>query len=198
MGRKTKEGEGIQPGDLIAPLDLVIDSVMKTGGYPATYPNTPEGLNAFVENTLDYFEYVRTRNETDEGEGLILDIEGWTTFLGISRTTLFNYTRRGGKWAEVIDFYKNCILSVKKNLALRYRIPPVLFIFDSVNNNGYASVNKLEVSQAEPDANNEVNFNQRLETEGLIWDADTQAYKPRKPLLLEVVEDIEGDGLKDG
>lgn len=113
-------------------------------GTGAKYPDTDEGLKEFRQATQRYFDYVRSANMgISDGEPiLILDVEGWAVAVGISRATLASYRKRGGEWVTFIDFCKDCILSDKKVRASSGKMPPVLFIFDSVNNFGYRNASE--------------------------------------------------------
>lgn len=163
--------EPIQTGDQTASLTLILDSLSKYKGRPCKYPNTQEGLELFIQNSEDFFKYAAELNaRPDIEKKLILDIESWTVFIGISRQTLFAYSQRGGTWAEVIDHIKNMINESKKQLALNYKIPPVLYMFDAANNHDYANTSEFKiqsnliVNQGETTA-----LEKEMVSSGLTW-----------------------------
>lgn len=181
-GRGAKKAKPIETGDMTAIMQLTIDSCVSRVGRPAEFPSTREGLDSFVTKTIEFFDYVRMINENpDLKQKLIPDIENWAVYLGITRQTLFNYQRRGGEWADTIEYFKGAIASVKKQLALNYKIPPVLAIFDFTNNHGYLNSSEFKVvSDTEP--RNTENEEARLENEiraaGLVWDEATKEFVP--------------------
>ena len=129
--------------DLTAIVDTIIYCSLQNRGRPSEYPNTDEGLDLFNNKTIEYFEYINNINKGAELERqLIPDIENWAMFLGITRTTIFNYERRGIEWQNCIQYYKNAIASIKKQLALNYKIPPMVYVFDATNNHGYVNSNE--------------------------------------------------------
>lgn len=154
MGRrKYEDSEILENDDLDAVLSLVIDASRKqiARGRPAEYPPTPEGLERFSEKTLQYFEFVKHTNENPDIEKpLLVDIEGWACYLGISRVTLWSYQNRGGEWEETISFFKTCITSVKKQLGLSGRIAPLLLVFDLANNSGYKNTSEFRLTDDRP------------------------------------------------
>ena len=148
-GKGSKKCLPLAAGDTTPILDLVIDSGIRKTGRPAEYPNTPQGLDRFIQNTLDYFQFVRTRNadpDLESNQFIIPDVESWSCFVGISRMTLLTYEKRGGEWEEVIQFYKNAIAAIKKNMALNFKIPPVLAIFDMTNNHSYINSSEFKLA----------------------------------------------------
>lgn len=139
----------VEPGnmaDLGALLDISIEQIgNKQVGRRAIYENTQNGLNNFLEATKKYFEYIKDVNSVNE-EKLIPDIEGWCVFLGITRQSALNYAKRGDEWKEAIEYIKDCILSAKKQLAFRFKIPPVVFLNDISNNHGYLNTNEFKIT----------------------------------------------------
>lgn len=139
-GKATK----LETGDTRAIMELVTTSIRKRGGRPSYYPDTEEGLLLFKDETLKYFEYVEiTNNDPAIERKLIPDIESWAAFLGTQRQTLWEYSQRNQEWYELIQYYKDCILAIKKQCALYGKIPPVLAIFDMVNNHGYLNTSTI-------------------------------------------------------
>lgn len=163
--------EPIQTGDQTASLTLILDSMKKYGGRPFIYPNTQEGLELFIKNSEDFFRYAAELNaRPDIEKKLILDVESWTVYIGISRKTLFTYAERGGAWADTINHIKNMINESKKQLALNYKIPPVLYMFDAANNHDYANTSEFKiqsnliVNQGETTA-----LEKEMVSSGLTW-----------------------------
>lgn len=191
-------GEVINTGDMTASLTLAMECMKRYGGRPAKYEPTQEGLEQFVKNTEDFFAYAEKLNSNPEIEKkLILDIEAWTAYIGISRNVLYEYNKRGGAWTETISYVKNLINGQKKQLALSYKIPPVLYIFDACNNADYANASEFKITG---NMNNLVihgNVNE-LEREmmggGLVWNNETGGFVTAelKPRALDVI-DTEGE-----
>ena len=118
---------------------------------PPIYEPDEEGFNRFKAATIAYLEEVKAYNEDPSHEQkLLLDIESWVTSIGMSRMTLSKYyNERGQIWKDFIDLVKSGIVAVKKDYAARGKMPPVLFIFDSINNFHYMNVTDIHVT-AEP------------------------------------------------
>ena len=163
-------------------LQAGIDTIrreMRTG-KPAAYPDTAEGFQAFQEMTAQYFETIKKHNEgLSEGQrGMIADVEGWTIVLGISRTTLSTYSRRGGEWARFIALAKDVIAGAKKAAANDFRTPPVFTIFDLKCNHGYIEKSELKLTTgdyAEDDA--------ARDSAEVIMARHAHAVLPQKPEL---------------
>ena len=136
-------------GDLADSLDLTIsclDEFKRRGGVTAKYPPDDDGLQMFIDVTRDYFTTLRECNTSGEDFKVVPDIESWCAFLGISRQTLMTYNRRGGAWSETIEYLKTCICSCKKSLADRGKIPPMVAIFDMINNHHYLNTSEFRIS----------------------------------------------------
>lgn len=98
---------------------------------------------------IEYFDYIGDSN--DAGANLIPDVEGFCTFAGISRETLNDWQRsRPGEFSETIGDLKNAIASCKKQLALRGKIPPIVFATDFNNNHGYTQKQTVELQPVNP------------------------------------------------
>ena len=78
-------------------------------------------------------------------EKLIPDIEGWCIFLGITKQTILNYAKRSQNWADTIEYIKESILAAKKQLAFRFKIPPVVYLNDVSNNHNYLNTNEFKL-----------------------------------------------------
>jgi hypothetical protein len=174
---KTRYGVGevIQTGDMTASLTLALDSLRRYGGKPYRYPPTQEGLELFVKRTEEFFQYAEDLNANPEIEKkLILDIEAWTAYLGICRNTLFEYSKRGGAWTETINYVKNLINGQKKQLALNYKIPPVLYIFDATNNHDYINAAEFKMQNTTMIIKTDESALEReMISSGLSWNEST-------------------------
>lgn len=178
-GSGTKLCERIETDDMTAILNMAIDVSNSRMGRPAEYPYTTEGLDRFINKTIDYFEYVNTINANPELERkLIPDIENWAMFLGITRQTIWSYQQRGKEWRDMIDYYKNAIAAVKKQLAMNYKIPPMVYVFDATNNHGYVNSNEFKLTQSSPETEHKDNIDEQLKAAGLVWNEDLQEFEP--------------------
>lgn len=143
---KQKEHEVLSFNDDVeAVIDLACKSIRK---YHTPYKYTPDeaGLEEFKRRTEQYFDYIKRANDTTENKGKFVcaDIESWCTSLGLTRTSLYRYYHdRNDEWRTYIDFAKEVIFSVKKAFMLSGRIPPIVSIFDAVNNHNYYSTNEF-------------------------------------------------------
>ena len=112
MGAYAKKYSKVdsEPGemaDLSALLEVSIEQIgSRVRGRPPVYENTEEGLQAFLEATRGYFEYIRDANSVNE-EKLIPDVEGWAIFIGVTRQTVLSYAKRGDAWNEAIEYIKD-------------------------------------------------------------------------------------------
>lgn len=170
----------METDDTTAILDMIIDKSTERMGRPCQYPNDKKGLEEFIQNTVSYFEYVNGVNSSEGvDKKLIPDIESWAVFLGITRATIFNYEQRGNEWREVIAYYKNAIASIKKQLALTFKIPPMIMAFDFTNNHGYCNTNEFklttEVKNVDPETNK---LERELVERGLVWDDELKEFVP--------------------
>ena len=170
----------METDDTTAILDMIIDKSTERMGRPSQYPNDKRGLEEFIQNTVSYFEHVNSINSNPDMERkLIPDIESWAVFLGITRATIFNYEQRGNDWREVIAYYKNAIASVKKQLALNFKIPPMIMAFDFCNNHEYINTSEYKLTTKVETSDTDTN---RLERElverGLVWDDEKKEFVP--------------------
>lgn len=111
------------------------------GGRPRKYPT----VESFCDVVNDYINYINdTYNNT--GFELIPDIEGFCSFAGIDRSTLYDWeTSRSPEYSDVIKELRTAIASYKKQLAMKGKIPPVVFAIDMNNNHDYVQQQKIEV-----------------------------------------------------
>ena len=169
----------LETDDMTAILNMTIEKSIQRCGHPSTYPQTKQGLDSFINNTIDYFEYVNGINQNiDLERKLIPDIENWCVFLGITRQTLFNYEGRGGEWKDCIAYYKNAIASVKKQLAMNYKIPPMVYVFDATNNHHYVNSNEFKLNATTEIIDHRPNIlEQEIQYRGLIWNEERQEFE---------------------
>lgn len=171
--------EPIATDDMTAILTLTIDASVQRLGRPSEYPNTTEGLQSFIDKTIDYFEYVNTVNANPDLERkLIPDIENWAVFLGVTRMTINTYEHRNPEWRDTIAYYKNAIASVKKQLALNYKIPPMVAVFDLVNNHNYVNSNEFKLTAQTTVEHDTNNLERQLLAKGLVWNDETKEFEP--------------------
>lgn len=169
--------------DLGAVLQMGIESIRRYGGKPPIYEPTQEGLERFKEQTIQYFEHVKLVN-TDENieKKVVCDIEGWCVFCGITRMTLSTYyNQRGKEWKAFIDFTKEIIATTKKQNAYTYRTPPMIAVFDLVNNHQYHNSNEFHITADTTDNSRLIDgkpIAQALEDNGLVWDENTGEFIP--------------------
>lgn len=166
-------------------INSMVNAALKNlGGRPATYPYSEAGLATLIENSLGYFEYVAKANkQLDEKKQLILDVDSYALFLGISKKTLSEYEKRGGEWARSILLFKDAIAASKKQLIFRGVVPPMVAIFDLVNNHNYYNTNSfvLETKAADDSKISEDNaLEERIRQAGLIWDDTKGEFVPER------------------
>lgn len=143
---QKSEDEPGQMADLQALLDVTIEQIgNRASNKPPIYDSTEAGLTSFLQATKDYFEYIRSANSVNE-EKVYPDIEGWCIFLGITRQTVLNYAKRSAEWAEAIAYVKDAILAAKKQLAFRFKIPPIVYLNDISNNHGYLNTSEFRIT----------------------------------------------------
>lgn len=131
--------------DLDALLTVSIEQLgERKAGRLSSFPDNQEGMEAFVLATQRYFQYIADANKENE-EKLIPDIEGWCIFLGITKQTVLNYAKRSQDWADTIEYIKESILAAKKQLAFRFKIPPVVYLNDVSNNHDYLNTNEFKL-----------------------------------------------------
>lgn len=170
----------LETDDTTAILDMIIDKSTARMGRPCQYSNDKRGLESFIQGTVDYFEYVNAVNSNEDMERkLIPDIESWAVYLGITRATIFNYESRGNDWKDTIQYYKNCIGAVKKQLALNFKIPPMIMAFDFTNNHGYLNTTEYKLTAKVESADTDTNQLEREIVErGLVWDEERKEFIP--------------------
>jgi hypothetical protein len=166
--------------DLEAISDIVRASLRNTGGRPAIFPNTEQGIADFRTQSMAYFDHVAKVNAGREAEkAMIPDIESWATFLGLTRQSIFRYEKRSPEWNDTIQLFKNAIAAYKKQMGMHYKIPPMVLAFDFCNNHQYCNTSEFKMT-VEAVPTKEQQERQALETEiresGLVWDSETNSY----------------------
>ena len=177
-GSGTKKCLPLETNDTTAILTMAIEVSTARMGRPAEYPNTKKGLDDFINKTIDFFQYLNATNSNpDLDRRLVPDIEAWACYCGITRQTIWTYEKRGSEWREVIEYYKGVIQATKKQLALNYKIPPAVFIFDSCNNAGYVNSNEFKLTDTRQETTGN-NIDDRIRAAGLIWNDEVQDFEP--------------------
>ena len=113
------------------------------GGRPRKY----ETVEDLQEGIKKYLVYIAEKNAA--GVALIPDVEGLALFLGVSRSTLYEWQNsRPGEYSDTIKRTLNAIAAAKKQLALMGKIPPLVFATDFNNNHGYTQQQNIEITAA--------------------------------------------------
>ena len=152
--RKRSDGVEIIPQKSTAVTDVMemaLSNRKRLGRVK--YGDTDEDFQRFTDGSFEYLDYIRVKcseSAIDEKSGLIPTIEGWALSLGVSRKVIMMYERRGGRWADFIDAFRNAIYDAKVQLASTGRIPPAVAIFDLCNNvPGYRDVKQISFTETE-------------------------------------------------
>lgn len=149
------ECQTLDGDDLQAITTMAVTCLKEHKGIPAKYPNTPQGLADFMQKSQDFFEYCNEINaDLEPDKRIIPDVESWCLYLGIVRSTLHEYRKRSDTWKNAIDMVKTAIMTAKKQLAMRGRIPQMIAVFDWANNHEYINTSEFKIS-AEPKQNTE-------------------------------------------
>lgn len=165
--------------DLTAVVDIGIESLKRDRGRIAVYPDDEQGLNDFISKSLEYLQHIRAVNADSSMERVVFpDIESWCAFIGVTRTTIFNYYHsRGDEWKEGIDKIRTIIASAKKQLAFSFKVPPVIAMFDLANNHGYINSSEFKITPVEVKKKEETaSIEEMTAAAGLRWDEDLQDY----------------------
>lgn len=102
-------------------------------GRPPKF-ETPEELDHVTQEWWDSIK------DTDE----VPDIEGWAVYLDTTRKTIFEYESKQ-EFRNTVKRWKDKIFAKKKQLALRGKLNPAIFIFDAVNNTDYVNASQQRV-----------------------------------------------------
>ena len=180
--------------------DIVIrnaqESIIRSGlrnmrGRMAKYEPTKEGFERFRQKTQEYFEEILTVNETaaEQGQKIMLpDVSGWAAYLGVSRTSIFRYTERGGIWEEFIENVRTIIAAAKMNAADNFQMPPMLAVFSLTNDHKFFNTSEFRMTDAALEATEAIRLEDALTDAGLVWNEAAGEYLPI----------LEGDTYVDG
>lgn len=157
-------------------MTLLSMAITSLSGRTPKYSNDQTGLQLFQERTVQYFQHLKTANE-NSNTVLLPDIESWATFLQITRATIWNYRHRGNDWTEFIDRVKTAILAQRKDAATRFKTPPMVYVFDAVNNFGYQNTNQVQLV-TDPKTDEAAELEDQIEGNGLVWDESSGQYIP--------------------
>lgn len=152
--RRFKEGRDYEKQtapDMVAMCDMMSRGIFGApedrergkGGRPRKY----ETIEELQEGIQKYLVYIAEQNAA--GVALIPDVEGLALFLGVSRSTLYEWQRaRPGEFSDTLKRTLNAIAAAKKQLALMGKIPPLVFATDFNNNHGYTQQQNIEITAA--------------------------------------------------
>lgn len=142
------DAERASGDDIDAVLRLAIETA--ESGKIHGYSNDDAGLAEFKKRSIDFLRYIREQNTIADEEGkrrLIPSIEAWGMYCGVSRQTILTYQKcRSEGWQNFIIWMKNSIQGCKTQLAHCGKVPPLIYIFDSVNNSGYENTTSVKVA----------------------------------------------------
>lgn len=134
----------IDPDEMVTMLEFEKNNCKRIGRPPVF--SCIEELQGAIEAFWDYLIHAN-RN----GNALIPDVEGLASFLGVSRDTLNEWERNNFQgFASTIKRAKNSIASCKKQLALKGRIPTIVFATDFNNNHGYTQKQEVVLTPNNP------------------------------------------------
>lgn len=116
----------------------------------AFYEDTDEDLERFKTDTERYFRELVTINAgKNEKEEVLPSFEAWAAFMGLTKRKIKQYEKeRKGEWPAFIEYVKGLISSRRLTAAEHGRIPPMIHVFDMVNNYGYQNTNQVDNSEA--------------------------------------------------
>lgn len=150
-------------------LRMGIRALESSKGRPAVYPDSDEGLDLFMEKTVEYLRHIEEVNANpDMDRKLMPDVESWCFSLQITRCTLSHYRKRGKKWQDAIDGAKTIFLAYRKQAATDFRMPPLVLIFDAVNNYQYANTSQIKIEQTEAPQDRHLSLTDIQEELGLL------------------------------
>lgn len=151
MADKEYKRKGYAPdlsdcNNISAVTQILLNTVK--AGRPPAYMETDQGLEEFRKKTLDYINHVQTINSgDDDSKKVIVDIESWACYLGITRATIATYERsRNSDWKQFIAVVKNGIAAVKKEAAFHGQMQPMIAVFDMANNHDYKNTNEFKLN----------------------------------------------------
>lgn len=97
---------------------------------------------AELQGAIDAY-WVFLRDAVQSGRQIIPDVEGLASFIGVSRSTISEW-RKGNpnkEFSPIVERAMNDIAMVKKQLAMKNKIPALIYLNDMQNNHGYLSNN---------------------------------------------------------
>lgn len=172
----------IEADDLLQITRLAEESLKRTHGRPTLYEDSEQGLELFWNKATDFFSYINKVNGSPDLEKkLVPDVENFCCFMGFTRKTLALYRKRNSQWEMAIDLIKDALLACKKQLVMTHRLPPLIFIFDSVNNHDYRNVAEFHLATEPP----QDTASPAITTAELQRLVDTTADVPQLPELPE-------------
>ena len=150
MADKVYKRKGYEPDlsdsdNVQAVTDILIDTIKKNRS--CAFEDSEQGLLEFKEKTLEYLQYIKETNANEElNKKVMVDIESWACYLGITRATIANYERlRGDNWKHFISVVKNGIAAAKKEAAFHSQLQPMIAVFDLANNHDYKNTSEFKV-----------------------------------------------------
>lgn len=162
------------------------ESIIRSGlrnmrGHPAKYEPTKEGFERFRQKTQEYFEEILKINATaaDDGQRIMIpDVSGWAAYLGVSRTSIFRYTERGGIWEEFIENTRTLIAAAKMNAADNFQIPPMLAVFSLTNDHKFFNTSEFKMTDNTVNTIEEEKLEEAVTAAGLVWNEAAHEYIP--------------------
>lgn len=148
--REGRDFEAVEPDEMTVLCNMAIQNIeMYAKNELVGRPRKYETVESFIKSATGYLEYIRDAN--NDGVKVIPDIEGLCSYMGISRTALFDWqTSRPGAYSDAIKSVLNFMASFKKQLALKGKIPPLTFATDFNNNHGYTQKQEVVVTPNAP------------------------------------------------
>lgn len=148
-----RKGECLQleQNDLQGICQFAIESLQRHNGRNAKYANTEPERQRFMDDCIEYFRCLYEANKDKEQDQMLIpSVESMCLYLGISRTTLFNYCNRSPEWQETVNMARNAIATARTELASHFKLPPLLHLFDMCNNHpNYHNTSEFKLT-AEP------------------------------------------------
>lgn len=133
----------LEPNEMSAMIGLIQNKGRI--GRPPIFESVEELQGAIQA----FWDYIREANE--KGNYLIPDVEGLCCYLDINRDTLNEWERSNYRnFSATVKSTKNSIVFCKKQLALRGKIPPIVFATDFNNNHGYTQKQEMVLTPNNP------------------------------------------------
>lgn len=112
--------------------------IKNKGGRPKKF----SAVEVMQNKIIDYFPYCKEAEE-------IPDVEGLCVYLDICRDTLIEYQKQR-EFSDTIKKAKVKIFALKKQLAMKGKMNPAVFIFDAKNNHDYVEKVESNIIQDKP------------------------------------------------